>query len=75
MGIKRLPEIDFARGLAVILMVLFNWSFAISFLGIYTIPGGAVYWQLFPRLIGGAFIFLAGLSIMLSYVRMKNLPK
>ncbi len=75
MQMKRLPEIDFARGMAVIFMVLFNWSFTLSFLNVYTLPGGFFYWWLFPRIIGGTFIFLAGLSLILSYNRVKTLEK
>src|SRR3989338_10359033 len=63
----RLPQIDFVRGIAVLIMVLFNWSFTLSFLKVYTIDGGWLYWWLFPRLIGGSFIFLAGLSVVLSH--------
>jgi len=63
----RLWQVDFSRGLAVVLMVLFNWSFTLSFLKVYTIDGGWLYWWLFPRLIGGSFVFLAGLSVVLSH--------
>ena len=68
----RLFEIDFLRGLAVVLMVVFNWSFTLRFLDIFTIDGGWLYWWLFPRVVGGLFVFLAGLSIVLSYNRVKD---
>ena len=63
----RLWEIDFARGIAVIVMVLFNWSFALYYLGVYTITDSWGFWQILPRLIGGSFIFIAGMSLWLSY--------
>ncbi len=67
-------EIDFARGIAVILMVLFNWSFALEFLNVYSIDAGWIYWWLFPRIIASMFIFIAGLSFSISYAKNKH-PK
>ena len=63
---KRFWEIDALRGFAIILMVIFNYSFALSFLGIYTLNAGSEYWWLFPRLIAGIFIFLVGISLSIS---------
>lgn len=68
-------EIDFFRGIAVVLMVLFNYSFALDFFGIYRITEGWLFWWLFPRLVGGAFIFLAGLSVAISYSRNRKWQK
>jgi len=62
-------EIDFARGAAVIAMVVFNWSFALQYLGVYNLTGSWLFWQILPRIIGGAFIFIAGISLWLSYSR------
>lgn len=64
---ERLWEVDLLRGIAIILMIIFNWSFALSYLSIYTLNGGSLYWYVFPRFIGGMFIFLAGLSLTLMY--------
>lgn len=69
---ERLWEVDLLRGVAIILMIIFNWSFALSYLRIYTLNGGSLYWFIFPRFIGGMFIFLAGLSLTLMYNQMKN---
>ncbi len=69
---KRFIQIDFIRGLTVILMVIFNWSFTLSFLNAYSFAGGCLYWFIFPRLIGGSFIFLAGIPIILSYKRLET---
>lgn len=66
---KRLWEIDFLRGIAVVLMILFNYAFTLRFFGAYSIEGGWLFWWLFPRIIAGAFIFLMGLSLTLSYSR------
>src|SRR3989338_3381586 len=64
---KRFWEIDAARGIAVVLMVLFNYSFALDYLRIYTITEGWRFWWLFPRLVAGTFILLAGISVTISY--------
>lgn len=69
---KRFWEIDALRGLAVILMMLFNYSFALRLLGIYTLSADWLYWWLFPRMIAGMFIFLVGASLSISYNRKRN---
>lgn len=71
---QRLWEVDTARGLAVVLMVLFNWSFTLYFLDVFTIVDGGnwLYWWLFPRLIGGTFILIAGISLTLSLNKLKQ---
>ncbi|MBI4173889.1 MAG: DUF1624 domain-containing protein [Candidatus Aenigmarchaeota archaeon] len=65
----RFWELDAARGLAVICMVAFNWSFALRYLGVYTFTDGWLYWWLFPRSVAGAFILIAGISLALSMAR------
>jgi len=69
---KRLWEVDLLRGIAIILMIIFNYSFALSYLNIYTINGGDFYWYIFPRIIAGMFISISGLSLTLSYAKIKN---
>lgn len=69
---ERFWEIDVLRGIAVVLMVIFNYSFALSFLNIYSFNGGWLYWSLFPRLVASMFILLVGLSLTLFYNQMKN---
>ena len=65
---KRFWEIDAVRGIALIRIVIFNWSFALMFLGIYTFSWGMVS----PGLGASVFIFLAGLSLTISYSRVKD---
>lgn len=69
---ERFWEIDFFRGIAVILMAIFNYSFALSYLGIYSPGWGFIFWWLFPRMIAGMFIFIAGISLSVSYARLKE---
>lgn len=70
--VKRFWEIDFLRGTAIILMIIFNWSFALRYLNIYTINESLFYWYFFPRFIGSMFISIAGLSLTLSYNQKKS---
>ena len=66
---KRFWEIDAARGAAVVLMVLFNYSFTLDYLKLFTLTEGWGYWWLFPRLVAGTFIFIAGVAVTISYSR------
>ncbi len=74
-NIKRFWEVDLFRGIAIILMIIFNWSFALKYFDIYVVDGGLIYWFMFPRFIAAMFIFLVGLSLVLSYNRIKHKTK
>lgn len=69
---QRFYQIDLARGLAVVLMVIFNWSVALDYFKIFSMGGGWLYWWLFPRLVAGAFILLAGISFFIMSEKIKN---
>jgi uncharacterized membrane protein len=65
----RFWEIDFLRGLAIILMIAYHFIFDLSFFGIYPLNlSSGLLWYL-PRVIAGIFIFLVGISLYLSYSR------
>jgi uncharacterized membrane protein len=68
---ERLWEIDVLRGIAVIAMVLYHFSYDLAYLGGLFDVGffrSGVGLNM-GRMIGGTFIFLAGLSLALSYSR------
>ncbi|MBI4162085.1 MAG: DUF1624 domain-containing protein [Candidatus Aenigmarchaeota archaeon] len=71
----RLIQLDTLRGFSIILMVVFNWSFAFYFLGIIHSDNNLLYWWLFPRAIGASFITIAGISLALSYEKVKQKNK
>ena len=71
----RLLQLDALRGAAIIIMVIFNWSFALSFLNIIHSDNNFYYWWLFPRAIAASFITIAGVSLSLSYEKVKNRNK
>jgi uncharacterized membrane protein len=66
---ERFWEVDFLRGLAIILMITYHFIFDLIFFGIYTFNlSSGILWY-FPRIIAGIFIFLVGISLYLSYSR------
>ena len=69
---QRFWQIDLARGIAVILMVIFNWSVALDYFKVFSMGSGWLYWWLFPRLIAGSFILLAGISFFIMSEKIKN---
>ena len=68
----RFWEIDFARGCAVCAMVLFNWLYALGFLGIIAFDASQTFWWLYANLVVFAFVFLSGISLHLSLLQGKN---
>ena len=65
---NRISGIDRARGVAIVAMVIFHFSFDLMYFG-YA-PGGMVYqpaWRMFETSIASSFLFLAGLSFMLAH--------
>ncbi len=65
----RFWEIDALRGIAILLMILFNWAFALQYLQITSLDLGWIFWSLFPRAIASMFIIIAGISFVISYSR------
>ncbi len=57
----RYHEIDLARGLAVVLMLIFHSFFDASYFGKIELSGA--FWYFFPRFIGGMFIFISGYTL------------
>ncbi|MBI3259237.1 MAG: DUF1624 domain-containing protein [Ignavibacteriae bacterium] len=72
---ERFWEIDFSRGIAIILMVAFNYLFALQYFHIYQTGGGWLFWWLFPRIVASMFIMLAGVSIAISFSKRKDYRK
>ncbi len=58
-------QIDFARGSAVILMLVFHFFFDARYFGKISFESD-VFWFYFPRFIGGMFIFISGFSMAVS---------
>jgi len=69
---KRFWEIDFFRGIAIIMMIIFHFFYDMNFFNIYKINLNSGFWWIFARLIATSFIFLVGISLTLSYSRAKK---
>ena len=67
---SRFWEIDFARGAAVVGMVLFNWLFALGFFGLIAFDASQGFWWAFARLVGGAFVLISGVAFSLRLGKM-----
>jgi uncharacterized membrane protein len=63
---ERFPEIDIARGIAVIMMVVFHIAFDLYFLGIMPVPAGSPPWRILALSTAGLFLFLVGVSLSIS---------
>ncbi len=63
---KRIGIIDTLRGIALVAMAIYHFSWDLGFFGYVdpaTISSGG--WKMFARLIAGSFLFLAGFSLVL----------
>jgi uncharacterized membrane protein len=72
MEVGRFWELDFLRGVAVILMITFNYIFALNFLGIIEFPIYSFFWQALARITAGIFFFLVGCCMWISWSRAIN---
>ena len=66
---SRFWEVDVARGIAIVMVVLYHLMYDLDNLGGYRIESTSGFWKVFADASAFAFVFLAGLSLSLSYVR------
>lgn len=64
----RIEMIDLARGLALLAMAVYHFTWDLEFFG-YAAPGLTAEggWRLFARCIASSFLFLAGFSLVLAH--------
>ena len=65
---SRYVQLDFLRGVAIIAMIVFHFTFDLSYFGF--IASDTMYrpnWVLFQKFIAGTFIFVAGISLHLCH--------
>lgn len=72
MAAERMWEIDSLRGIAIILMVISNFVTDVSYFGIYGVNTYSGFWVYFARIVVSMFILLAGISLTLSYSRIRR---
>jgi len=69
---ERFPEIDVARGIAVVMMVVFHIAFDLYFLAILPIPADSLPWRVFAMATAGLFLALVGISLSISAYHARN---
>jgi uncharacterized membrane protein len=72
---ERFWEIDFLRGVAIILMIIFHAAFDIDYFNMSDFDIHQGSWILFGKLIFILFFLLVGISLVLSYSRTKIINK
>ncbi len=67
MAVKdRVLWVDCLRGIAIVLMVAFHFIFDLNYLSFISINLESGFWFFFPRAIGATFLFVVGVSLVLS---------
>jgi uncharacterized membrane protein len=69
----RFWEVDFLRGWAIVLMVLFHSVFDLNYFGVYEVEISSGIWFYLARFTASLFLLLVGVSLVLSYSRAKLL--
>jgi uncharacterized membrane protein len=63
----RMPLVDAMRGIAVLAMVVYHFSWDLRYFGFLTTDvEGAIGWRLFARTVAGTFLFIVGVSLVLA---------
>ncbi len=66
---ERLWEIDALRGVAIIMMVIYHFTYDLDQFGSFDIGANTGNWQRFANLTAFMFVSLVGVSLVLSYTR------
>lgn len=69
--VQRFWEIDFLRGIAIIMMVLYHLLYNLHYFAHFNINVYSGFWMYFARTTATIFIFLVGVSLSISYSRVK----
>src|SRR5918995_1389981 len=67
--VDRFWEVDAARGVAILMMVVYHTTYDLDTLSGYDIQSTAGYWSLFADATAGLFLFLVGVSLAISRAR------
>ncbi len=67
--VERFWEVDAARGVAIIMMVVYHTTYDLDFLGGYDIQSTSGLWARFADVTAGFFLFLVGVSLAISRAR------
>jgi uncharacterized membrane protein len=63
----RFWEVDAARGVAIVMMVVYHLTYDLDYFGGYGIDSTSGFWARFADATASAFLFLVGVSLAISY--------
>jgi uncharacterized membrane protein len=67
-SIPRIPLLDVARGVALVAMAVYHFTWDLGHFGFTTVEAGVdPGWRLFAKLIAGSFLFLVGVGLVLAH--------
>ena len=66
---ERLWEVDAARGVAILMMILYHLTYDLDTFGGYGIESTSGFWALFADTTASLFLFLVGVSLAISHTR------
>jgi uncharacterized membrane protein len=66
---QRFWEVDAARGVAILMMVVYHLTYDLDTFGGYGIESTSGFWARFADATASAFLFLVGISLAISYSR------
>ncbi|MFH1391181.1 MAG: heparan-alpha-glucosaminide N-acetyltransferase [Candidatus Diapherotrites archaeon] len=68
----RIWEIDFFRGIAIIMMIVFHFLWDLKYFNFVSFPIYSGFWGAWQLITASLFLFLVGISLTLSYNRNKK---
>ncbi len=68
-GTERYGELDAARGIAILMMILFHTLFDLSFFQLYPVDVASGFWRYFAFSTASLFLLIAGISLSVSHAR------
>ncbi len=71
MAIKRLWEIDFLRGIALLMMFIFHFAWDLNYFNLVFVSFYSGFWLVFQRTIAFLFIGLVGVSLSLAFSKIR----
>src|SRR5918995_6750636 len=66
---QRFWEVDAARGVAIVMMIVYHLTYDLQTFGGYGIQATSGFWAHFADATASAFLFLVGISLAISYWR------
>ena len=72
-SIERFWEIDFLRGIAIIMMVIYHLLYSLHYFSHYNINVYSGFWLYFARATAITFLFLVGVSLAVSFTKAEKI--